>query len=370
MRWLNRRLRAAGPDDRGAVTVLVAAVLGIGLVLGIGAVVIDSGQLHAEQVELQGGADAAALAVAQDCADATGCGAQVHALAVSYARANATDGQAAVMLCGRSLLGTLGTCPPVSVPDPCLGSRPATGEFVEVHTSTLRQDGTRALPPVFGQVLLGESYDGRGVLACSRASWGGPRLATGFAFTISLCDWQAATGGGVTFAPELPTKPNASYDRVLSIHGTTNQCGGNPAGWDLPGGFGWLADPTNTCRATVDIAGSYLDTTGVAASHVCQSALALARGGPTVQPTILLVPVYDGAGGTGHTGYYHLKGFASFVLTGYNLPGFKEKSTLTSAYPCQGDVKCLSGYFTRGLTTVAAQLGGPDLGTDIVQMLG
>jgi hypothetical protein len=364
MRWLSRRLRAGEHEDRGAVTVLVAVLLGMGLLLGVGALVIDTGQLHAEQGELQGGADAGALAVAQDCAD--GCGSQTYPTALHFAEANADDGRTEVAVCGRDTVGALAVCPPVSTPDPCLGSRPTTGHFVEVRTSTLRSDGSRALPPAFGQVLLGESYSGRGVLACSRAAWGGPRLASGFAFTISLCDWTAATGGGSTFAPQLPAVPSAGADRVLLIHGTTSQCAGGPSGWTLPGGFGWLADTTGTCKTTVDVDGIYQDTTGVSASHVCQTALQNAR----AQRTSVLVPVFDGAGGTGHGGYYHLRGFATFVLTGYHLPGFSAKSTLTNAFPCGGDVKCVSGYFTRGLIPAGAQLGGPDLGTAVVQMVG
>ncbi len=364
MRWLSRRPRAAGHDDRGAVTVLVAVLLSTGLLLGVGALVIDTGQLHAEQSDLQGGADAAALAIAQDCAD--GCGSQTYSTALHFAEANADDGRTAVTVCGRDTASVLGTCPPMSTPDPCLGSRPTTGHFVEVRTSTLRSDGSRALPPAFGQVLLGESYSGRGVLACSRAAWGGPRLASGFAFTISLCDWTAATDGGSVFAPPLPAVPPADADRILPIHGSTSQCAGGPSGWDLPGGFGWLADTTGTCRTTVDVAGIYQDTTGVSASHVCQNELQDAR---SLRKAVL-VPVFDGAGGTGHGGYYHLRGFASFVLTGYRLPGFAAKSTLTNAFPCGGDLKCVSGYFTRGLIPAGAQLGGPDLGTAVVQMVG
>ena len=39
------------------------------VLIGVGALVIDSGALYAERRQLQNGADAAALAVAQDCAD-------------------------------------------------------------------------------------------------------------------------------------------------------------------------------------------------------------------------------------------------------------------------------------------------------------
>ena len=54
---------------------LVAVLLGGGVLLGLGAMVIDVGQLYQERAELQNGADAAALAVAKSCALGT-CAAQ------------------------------------------------------------------------------------------------------------------------------------------------------------------------------------------------------------------------------------------------------------------------------------------------------
>jgi hypothetical protein len=366
--WLSDRLRATGQArDRGAVSTLVAALLGVGLLLGVGALVIDSGQLRAEHAQLRNGADAAALAIAQDCGDG-GCTTPPYSTATHYAGRNSVDEVSTVSLvCGHDATNSLAPCPVEGqTTGPCLGQRPATGSFVEVRTSTRLPDGSTVLPPVFGQVLLGSSYDGRGVLACARAAWGGPRIASGLGMTISLCEWQGATANGSVFAPAPPATAPASYERVLVLHGTGLACAGGPSGWDLPGGFGWLDDHTGTCQTRVDITGTYLDTTGLAASQPCRTALANAR----TTSAITLVPVFDGAGGTGHTGYYHLRGFASFVITGYNLPGWSEKSTLTNQKPCTGDVKCVSGYFTRDLVTTATALGGPDMGATAVQMLG
>ena len=52
--------------DRRAVAVLI----GGGVLFGMGALVIDVGQLYQNRAELQNGADAAALAVAKSCAPA------------------------------------------------------------------------------------------------------------------------------------------------------------------------------------------------------------------------------------------------------------------------------------------------------------
>ena len=98
-------LRLLGRDERGAIGVLIAVLVGGGVLLGMGALTIDVGRLYQNRAELQNGADAAALAVAKSCASGT-CNA---GLAGGYANANAsnlTGGQAAVdLVCGTGSLG-------------------------------------------------------------------------------------------------------------------------------------------------------------------------------------------------------------------------------------------------------------------------
>lgn len=363
---MSRLMSRPRRDDRGAATVLVALLLGGGLLLGCGALVIDVGRLYNERAQLQNASDAAALALAQACAGGTGC---ADGTALNYANANSGDGTSTVdLVCGADARGLLDPCPGDDDGEAagCLGDRPAEGNFVEVRTSTRQTDGSTLLPATFGQVLLGSAYEGRGVASCTRVAWGGPRATYGFGVTISLCEWMTATAGGTTFAPESGTVP-ASFERVLKLHTTSGtSCSGNPAGWVLPGGFGWLADATGDCQAYVDLDGVYRGDTGVSASSACKEELADAR----TRNTTLLVPVYDGAGGTGHEGYFHLKGFASFVITGYNLPSLKIASRLTSQSHCKGDEKCVYGYFTTALLPADAVLGGPEMGVTTVHMLG
>src|ERR1017187_4347388 len=107
-------LRLLGRDERGVIGVLIAMMLGAGVLTGVGALVIDVGQLYQERAELQNGADAAALAVAKSCATGTGTctAAAATTLAAPYANANAsalTGDTAASVVCGS---GTLGACNP------------------------------------------------------------------------------------------------------------------------------------------------------------------------------------------------------------------------------------------------------------------
>jgi Flp pilus assembly protein TadG len=55
-------------DERGVVAVIVAILLGAGVLTGMVALVLDVGQIYQERAELQNGADAAALGVAKSCA--------------------------------------------------------------------------------------------------------------------------------------------------------------------------------------------------------------------------------------------------------------------------------------------------------------
>lgn len=367
-RWFRRT------DDRGAVAAIVAILLSGGVLLGMGALVIDVGQLHSERAQLQNGADAAALAVARGCAfGAASCDPSTSGTAATYASANAKDGTSGVtVVCGRDAGGKLTGCPASTGRLSDCPAAPAAGTaYVDVHTRTRQTDGTTLLPPVFARALIGNgSYDGTSVGACARASWTAPQVANGLAMTISYCEWTADTAAGASYPAPPPYPPNtlppASADRVLKIHGSGIACSGGEAGWDLPGGFGWLNDTSGNCSAVVDVSGVYNDNTGVSAGKSCQTVLANAQ----TNKTLVYLPVYDGAGGTGHSGTYSMRGFAAFVVTGYHLPGFVAASWLTGQDYCKGNDKCIYGYFTQGLIPTATVLGGPALGAAIIQLSG
>ena len=54
-------------NERGGISVMVALLMVV--LLGAAAVAIDTGLIYAERAELQNGADAAALAIAEECAN-------------------------------------------------------------------------------------------------------------------------------------------------------------------------------------------------------------------------------------------------------------------------------------------------------------
>jgi Flp pilus assembly protein TadG len=360
--------RRAGDAERGSVSVLVAVMLGGGVLLGAAAISIDVGQLYVEREQLLTGADAAALAVARDCAWHAGtCTGQVGT-AAGYADRNANDGASTVsVVCGRAR--GLGGCPaPTGSRADCLGTAPAEHGYVEVHTATELPDGSTLLPTAFAAALLGNGdYRGRQLVACARVAWGPPLSVSGFAVTLSTCDWQQMTGGAPQYLPP-GTLPPTDAEGVLYLHGShsANTCPAGPSGWDAPGGFGWLDDPSDTCATTVSVSGQYGGDTGASPSQACKVALS----GALASRQPVLLPVYDGVRGTGSGTVYHLSGFSSFILTGYQLPGASEASWLTGKQWCTGATFCLYGFFTTAVLPGGGPFGGDDYGTEILKVVG
>jgi Flp pilus assembly protein TadG len=356
-----------GRDDRGAIGVLVAVLIGGGVLFGMGAMVIDVGQLYSERAQLQNGADSGALAVAKSCAEGT-C---TPNISTSYADSNSSDGVAAVpLVCGS---GTLGACPAsTGLITDCPAAPPTGTNYVDVHTATLTTGGSSLLPPSFARTLLGNgSYQGSTVLACAQAEWGPPSAASGVAVTFSACEWDQATDNGTLFAPPPPYPPNSlpspSLDRVLKLHTTSSNtgCPSEPSGADGPGFFGWTNDPNSDCTTGI-ISGTYGDKPGVSVSQACKTALSADQ----ANRTLIFMPIYVSETGTGANGVYTLKGFAAFVITGYSLPGFSASDWLNPANNCKGSDKCINGYFTQGLVPTAGSIGGANLGADIIKLTG
>jgi Flp pilus assembly protein TadG len=367
-------MRLLGRDERGAIGVLIAVLIGGGVLFGLGALAIDVGQLYQNRAELQNGADAGALAVADSCA----LGTCTTGIANTYATGNAsklTGGQAGVdLVCGSG--SGMSACPsPGGAPYDCPANPSGGANYVDVYTSTRTPSGT-LLPPVFARTLTGNSgYVGTRVKACAQAEWGAPSSANTIAFTISACSWYVYTNNGTTFAQPPPYPPNtppaASDDHVIFEHGsqgskTTGCPPYQPSGQDAPGNFGWTTDSGN-CSVTINNS-SYGGSTGASASNDCQTVLA----NDQANKTIVYLPVYSAISGTGNNVSYTLLGFAAFVVTGYHISGasFQAKDWVTNKFPCTGSNFCISGYFTQGLIPSTGGLGGKGLGASIVKLTG
>jgi Flp pilus assembly protein TadG len=381
MRRLNlaaaRRLaRIRGEEsarEDGVIAVIVAIVFGLGVVLGMAALTVDVGTIYSERRQLQNGADAAALAVAQDAARNCSTGSCVpSSRAQTYANSNSGDGVSSVVeICGSGWAAVIG-CSSQTTPaiTQCPSVPAGTTKWVRVRTATLTSGGSTLLPAWFGQFLAGNGgYSGDRVFACAEAGLGAPSsLDASLPLTLSLCEWNNYTANGTNFAPPPPyTSYPLSYEHAIYFHDTTGaaHCNAGPSGADLPGGFGWLQTASSSCDAVIND-GWINDSTGNSIPNACKTVL------PTLVGTTVYLPVFDNANGlNGSNGSYHVSGFAAFYLTGYSFPSDRVSSVASGIRFCTPSQSCIYGWFTQGLAPSGGGTGGgTQRGTTVVQLVG
>ncbi|GAA4283037.1 hypothetical protein GCM10022261_05680 [Brevibacterium daeguense] len=309
-------------DDRGAVNVMVALLM-IPLI-GFVALAIDVAAMHWEKQQLQVGADAAALAVAQDCARHA-CGTPA-VTAQDFAVANHSTGDV------------------TAVVDPV--PTPASGE-VRVATTGVSE---HFFAPVLG-------FDETTLTTRATVGWGAPSGGTAvLPVAFSWCEFQQQTGGG------LPTGTTERTIFFTKSSGTTGCTG--PSSNVVPGGFGWLTVNAESCRTTSAIDEILWSDTGENVPSSCTTA-----DFTEVQNTTVLLPIYDEAGGTGSSSWYRLYGYAAFHITGYHFVG---QYSWSAAGTCKGNVRCIQGYFTQFVDMSDAfdySPGAPEMGASVVRML-
>ncbi|MHA6668500.1 TadE/TadG family type IV pilus assembly protein [Homoserinimonas sp. A447] len=321
MRWINAKLR----EERGASAVMMAILI-IPLI-GFLAIALDVGALYAERAQLQNGADAAALAIAQDCADGT-CD-DPSARAAAFADQNANDGAASV------LTPTFPTATSVTV------------------TATTRVAGTNAdaISHPFA-ALIGTSSSSVGAVAT--AEWGAPLAAmVTLPLAISYCEFTPALDGTL----------------VLIRYDEERECEG-PDGQPIPGGFGWIERLEDQCAAYLDLnEESMPNEPGNSYPGICDDTLTDMEG------QTILVPIFDSALVTnGVDAAYHIYGFAAFTITGWKFSGgqtFPAVNIDSAAPNCNGNCRGIQGFFERWVSVedAATELGGPNLGATIVRLI-
>jgi hypothetical protein len=351
MRSLTRPLSSnATRAERGAVAVFVA--FGVVAFIGFAALAIDISSLYQEKRTLQNGADAAALAVAKDCAETT-CNIP---LADTYADLNADDG-------GHNVDEVCGTGPglPACADPPTV---PAGTEYVQVTTSTHEvstgeDEITFSFAPVLELVGAGDNT-GKTMRASAVAAWGPPAGASTLPITFSLCEYQefVPTPASLQTGPPFSGSPAIVY-----FHGSVQAgtCPAGPSGFDLPGGFGWL-DTDSDCTVDIEVGDWVSDDPGNSAPNCVDLT--------DLRETVVLIPIYDETNGlTGNNGEYHIVGFAAFYVTGYRFPGDRWPNNFSCPGQPGNSGTCLRGYFT-GFTTTGTGFGGPDMGVTIIRLVG
>lgn len=332
-----------GPQsERGAIAITVAVLLTV--VIGLGAVAVDLGQVYAERAQLQNGADAAALAIAQECYKENACtnasSTDWQSWAQSLANGNANDDATTI----RSVVFS--------------GSDPSYQ--VTVTTSTL--DGaTNAgfLTPLFAKAL---NVSPPTVGAQATASLHLPGSSTAFPIAISDCQFDLSTAK-VTGTIQLITyKPGNTG--CTSVSGSA-----------IPGGFGWLnQSPAGSCLAPTDASGVVGTDTGANYPNntACNATLTAWESSINAgQPVYGTFPVYDNAGGTGKNGWFHILGYATFQILGWKFSGSGDPQVyhnqapwVSAANSCTGNCLGIIGQFIK-YTSLATGASDSSPGADL-----
>lgn len=398
-RRLQAQLGSDGRGEDGAVAMLVAILLGTGVLLGIAAITMDTGSLLFERRQLQNGADAASLSLAQDCGLGSASCSPANASLAAMGNANAADGFTKV-----ESVCAAGTFAQVGLFNACSGSStgqlvdcpapPASGNYVEVRTQTSTDAANTGtlLKPILAQMLAGNSgYQGTSVRACARAGWGPGFPSQILPVVQAECAWKSATTNGTDFAPDPSTytltggtPPNVPVDahyvtKILlhtkgNLDGTT-KCGSTGPGLYTPGNFGWLdsADKQTGCSAVLaNDTGPFIGTgkPGASATKGCKDTL------PGLIGSVAYIPIFTYVNGTGANTVYTISGVSAFYLAGFTVPGggkdgFTPKDPHgTATVSCASEKDCIWGWFLTKTISDGSIGTGADRGTKLIRVLG
>lgn len=332
MRALTRFRKRGNSQDsqRGAAGVLVAVMMLV--LIGVGAIAVDVGQIYAERAELQNAADSGALAGAQICSETAGCTqADADAVAALLANQNSKDGVSRVRFVD------------LSVPSE-----------VTVSTATVNgANGSGFLSKLFANALNTPNV---GVGATATAKWEYPtRGRSVLPLTFAPCEF---IDDGLPH--EILTQGGG---------GGAADCNGlNPSNQIIPGGFAWLdPDGTTGCEVTAEIGQWSKSSAGAAMPTGCGDLFDSDLVGETVA-----IPVYEYtckdmfSPCTGSNVQYMIEKWAGFEVLGWKFPGNSYDPTNVFT----GSEKGLYGTFVGYFADPGIFTGGSPTPTGNIKILG
>ncbi|WP_170233550.1 pilus assembly protein TadG-related protein [Ornithinimicrobium humiphilum] len=297
--------------EKGAVAIVVALVMTL-LLLCLG-IAIDLGASYWKRQELQNGADAAALALAQGVAP--GACVPDSVTATSWVQGNVRNDVIAT--------GTA-TCLAVNK--------------VSVRAATVQQHW---FLPIMGR----GSSD---IAADATVMWGVPIAGeASLPIAISECSFlhrvdgvDVPIDGNITIWMDHPSDPfgDACHEAYPD------------------GGFGWLKTVGGKCAARIDIAadgtgGVGYSKTGTPQPDECQPDNSFKRAVLSGEP--VLIPIFDVAPGGGNGAPISISRFAAFILRGYDIHnklGAYPASGICGTKPSSELKSCLYGEFVEYLS--------------------
>ncbi|MEJ1179387.1 MULTISPECIES: pilus assembly protein TadG-related protein [unclassified Pseudarthrobacter] len=326
-----RRLKLRQDGESGGISVLVA--LSMVVLLGFTAIAVDVGMLYSEKAQLQNGADAAALAVAQKCArsEADPYCTATSALATSVVNGNALDGKSNVKSLALDLANRR-----VNV----IAGAQQQGE--EPNKVTL----------LFANAL---GISRAEVSARASVQWGTPvKGPAPFPITVSICQ----------------VRNSAGTMQLLQLHGknANPDCLYGPSGAAVEGGFGGLQQDPAGCGALIDIAASTAGgDPGNNAPPRCEATLnSWAADMNAGKDVILLLPIFNSVTGTGTGAVYGLTTFAAFKVAGWKVGNTGLPNTFRNRFPdvpaaleCREPCRGIIGSFVEYVSLADGYTLGP-----------
>lgn len=342
-----RRLRLGDDRERGAAAVLVAMLMVV--LLAFAALVVDVGLLYSEKAQLQNGADAGALSIAQACAKdsaAPACSG-TSSLAKDFADKNSLDGLSSVQSIDLDKLNRKVT---------------VTAEPLEAG----RTDNQVSLR--FASVL---GISASTVTAKSSVVWGSPsKGTTPFPLIMSKCQVSELLIDG-------------SIQRIQSHGANVNDdCPSTSSGGDTPGGFGWIVQEPGKCGGFIDLAVNESGgDTGNDGPSNCNAILnGWAADITAGKDVVVLLPVFDSVSGTGSGTTYDVSAFAAFKVMGWKFAGtsslpmtFRNRAEHYPSKPsleCRGDCRGIIGQFIEYVALSSDYELGPisEYGATVVKL--
>jgi hypothetical protein len=286
--------------------------------MGFAAISIDAAALWHQRLQLQTGADAGALAIAHDCA---------------------------LGLCGSPAL----TAQTMATSNMNVDAATATITTLTSSQVTVRNSGLRDywFAPVLG-------FESSTITTEATARWGAPIGGTAvLPLTFSYCEFLAQTGGLV---PSTTTERTVYFTKSSGVPDCTG-----PSNNVVPGGFGWLTVNAGNCQTTSAISGLLPSDPGNSVPSSCSTSQLAG-----VHDKTVLLPIFDEASGSGSHATYRVYGYAAFVITGYHFGGQNSWNN-----PCNGNDRCIRGYFTKFAGVLDAFDYGPsapELGVSVINL--
>jgi Flp pilus assembly protein TadG len=313
-------------DERGAVAVMVAILAPV--LIGMCALAVDTSRVYQERRELQNGTDAAALAIAENCArmqnDATNLSA---AAACANAMGPSTAAGSATSYVTRNANANH---VPTATVDPF---NAATARAVTVHAN-------RDVSFIFAGIL-GEGD--RTVDATSKAVWGPADNLP--ALPVAARDTQYLAGAD-TYIDLTTASQSGAFSFLDHVAG---QCLSQPLHIGQTISF---SAPGNRNPGTLDCS-------------------------PADFQTRIVLPIYGHGSGTGNGAIYEILGFASLEVTGFHFTGGgwcwqKPGALLVPPLSCGGNQRGIWGkwvsYAAVG-TPAASSSGLQSFGTIAISLV-